>query len=108
MSIFFADIWVAPIQLIWAMMLMAGGLTVAWFAGAFEPRKVVGPLRIEPRDPLMPLWMLVMLGLAVWLLVPAIFEHRQQRHRRPRPARRRPSQCLPLIRSIFPRASRYF
>jgi membrane protease YdiL (CAAX protease family) len=56
---------------VWGTLVIA--LLCAMAAGVFRPRSVLGPLRIDPAEPLAPLWMITILTIAAFLLVPTIY-----------------------------------
>jgi hypothetical protein len=57
--------------IVWSTLVIA--LLTALAAGVWRPRSVLGAPRVEPGEPLTPLWMIIILSIASFLLVPTIY-----------------------------------
>jgi membrane protease YdiL (CAAX protease family) len=59
-------------QVLW-FALLAVPISVAAMAGVFSPRRVIGPPRMLPGERIAPLWVCMLVGLFVWMMVPATY-----------------------------------
>jgi membrane protease YdiL (CAAX protease family) len=59
-------------QVLW-FALLAVPVSVAAMAHVYSPRRIIGPERMAPTDRIGPLWACMLVGLFVWMMVPATY-----------------------------------
>ncbi|HWP41011.1 MAG TPA: CPBP family intramembrane glutamic endopeptidase [Tepidisphaeraceae bacterium] len=60
-----------PLMLMLA--LAVGGLLLAGVVGAFRAGSIVGPARLRPGERLAPLWQVLLIGLATWIVSQVLY-----------------------------------
>jgi membrane protease YdiL (CAAX protease family) len=59
-------------RVLWFTLLVVP-ISVAAMAHVFSPRKIIGPPRMEDNERVGPLWICMLVGLFVWMMVPATY-----------------------------------